>query len=122
MLRKRIRSFFRSTTDPHRSAALSEECAGLQTFSALAFFAAGNADKRRQTCPHCPGRVFRTGGLRGESKEYITSIEEGGTVNISEEVIAVIAAATMLDVGRLPDAQNSEAFRRPIKRPQGLCG
>jgi uncharacterized alkaline shock family protein YloU len=34
----------------------------------------------------------------GESKEYITSIEEGGTVNISEEVIAVIAAATMLDV------------------------
>ncbi len=33
-----------------------------------------------------------------ESKEYITRSEEGGTINISEEVIAVIAATTMLDV------------------------
>ena len=61
----------------------------------------------------------------GESKEYITSIEEGGTVNISEEVIAVIAAATMLDVsgvcipGCCKTAGNQTADKNGS---QGLCG
>ncbi len=33
-----------------------------------------------------------------ERKEYITHVEEGGTININEEVVAVIAAATALEV------------------------
>ena len=34
----------------------------------------------------------------GDTKEYISHPETGGSINISEEVVAVLAATTLLDV------------------------
>jgi len=33
-----------------------------------------------------------------DAKEYIRHMEQGGTINISQEVVAVLAATTLLDV------------------------
>ena len=43
----------------------------------------------------------------GENKEYITRSDEKGSVNISEDVICIIAAAAMRDVPGVDGAPNT---------------
>ncbi|MBR6812346.1 MAG: Asp23/Gls24 family envelope stress response protein [Oscillospiraceae bacterium] len=63
-----------------------------------------------------------------ERKEYITHVEEGGTININEEVVAVIAAATVLEVngavipGACKDGQGCKSIdKKRLFKSVNMC-